>query len=105
MILGFDPYFRDPYFLVKDKKLFPGESELPNRACPTTGSDRGSLRDHDLTLIVRLRYVAVSYTTVSRALIVPFNTQGLTLIRKRIVFATGSAVTVMCLTISSGGKV
>ncbi len=23
-----------------------------NRACPTTGSDRGSLRDHDLTLIV-----------------------------------------------------
>ena len=37
---------------VKDEKLFPGESELPNRACPTTGSDRGSLRDHDLTLIV-----------------------------------------------------
>jgi hypothetical protein len=38
---------------VKDEKLFPGESELPNRACPTTGSDRGSLCDHDLTLIVR----------------------------------------------------
>ena len=23
------------------------------RACPTNGSDRGSLRDHDLTLLVR----------------------------------------------------
>ena len=44
---------RKPAFVVKDEKLFPGESELPNRACPTTGSDRGSLRDHDLTLIVR----------------------------------------------------
>lgn len=39
-------------FPVKDEKLFPGESELLNLACPTTGSDRGSLCDHDLTLIV-----------------------------------------------------
>jgi hypothetical protein len=28
------------------------QTTLPNRACPTTGSDRGSLRDPDLTLIV-----------------------------------------------------
>ena len=26
---------------------------LRSRACPTTGSDRGSLRDHDLTLFVQ----------------------------------------------------
>jgi len=39
---------RKPAFAVKDEKLFSGESELPNRACPTTGSDRGSRCDHDL---------------------------------------------------------
>ena len=43
---------RKPAFAVKDEKLFPGESALPNWACPKTGSDRGSLCDHDLTLIV-----------------------------------------------------
>ena len=43
---------RKPGFSVKDEKPFPGESEPPNRACPTTGSDRSSLCDQDLTLIV-----------------------------------------------------
>ena len=28
-------------------------SHPPQRACPTAGSDRGSLRSHDLTLLVR----------------------------------------------------
>jgi hypothetical protein len=36
----------------RQKDISRGKTELPNRACPTTGSDRGSLRDHDLTLIV-----------------------------------------------------
>jgi hypothetical protein len=39
---------------VKFKKIFPEKTQPRIRACPTTGSDRGSLRDHDLTLIVRL---------------------------------------------------
>jgi hypothetical protein len=38
-----------PGFRANDKKLFP---EKLNRACSTTGSDRGSLRDHNLTLMI-----------------------------------------------------
>lgn len=43
---------RKPAVAVQDKKPFPGISELSNRACPTNGSDRGSLCDHDPTLLV-----------------------------------------------------
>jgi hypothetical protein len=32
----------------------------PGRARPTTGSDRGSLRDHDLTLLVRPHFGALA---------------------------------------------
>jgi hypothetical protein len=41
---------------VNRKKIFPGSEKTPGRACPTTGSDRGSLRDHDLTLFVRQKF-------------------------------------------------
>lgn len=37
------------------------ELTLRSRACPTTGSDRGSLRDHDLTLAVRRHLAAAAW--------------------------------------------
>ena len=44
---------RKPLRQVNFEKIFPVQPPRLTRACPTTGSDRGSLRDHDLTLIVR----------------------------------------------------
>ena len=46
--------YRTPSLAGKIKNIFPVTVLPSDRASPTTGSDRGSLRDHDLTLIVGL---------------------------------------------------
>src|SRR3989338_209085 len=46
-----------PRKTVQVKKIFPYENSHPHRACPTNGSDCGSLRDHNLTLLVALVYL------------------------------------------------
>jgi hypothetical protein len=53
-----------------------------NRACPTTGSDRGSLRDHDLTLIVVHRYDGLLAIQVNLEVRAFHRAEGCTLLRQ-----------------------
>jgi len=43
---------KEPEKNKPQKDIFKGRPRHPSRACPTNGSDRGSLRSHDLTLFV-----------------------------------------------------